>query len=84
MATIRATWGVEEKDTGLVVASGSAPTAGEATLEATRYALQYRQDGPVRYWVKLGRKKLVQGTLRSAAAAGGNTGLGLPGRLARA
>lgn len=63
MATGRATWGVEEMNTGLMVAQGSAPTADEATREAMHYALQYGQDGPVRYWVKQGRKTLVQGSL---------------------
>ena len=63
METSRATWGVEEMNTGLMVAQGSAPTADEATREATHYALQYGQDGPVRYWVKRGRKMLVQGSL---------------------
>lgn len=63
MANSRATWGIEEMVTGLLVAQGDAPTADEATLEATHYALMYGQDGPVRYWVKQNRKTLVQGSL---------------------
>ncbi len=28
-----------------------------------RYAMQYGQDGPVRYWMRQNRKTLVQGSI---------------------
>lgn len=88
MANSRATWGIEEMDTGLLVAQGDAPTADEATLEATHYALMYGQDGPVRYWVKQNRKTLVQGSLKGVTVTvtpnakvtgAGTASAGLPG-----
>jgi len=48
MASNEARWCVEEANTGLPVAQGSAPTAEDASSEATRYAMQYAQDGAVR------------------------------------
>jgi len=63
MVANRATWGVKELDTGLIVARGSVPTADEAIREAAHYAIQYGQDGPVCYWVKQDGKILVQGSL---------------------
>ena len=56
------TWRIEERDTGLLCASGSAPTQAEAMREANRYALQYVQDGPIRMTLKQGRKVLAKGT----------------------
>lgn len=64
MTNSEARWCVEEEATGMPVAQGSAPTVDEASREATHYALQYGQDGPVRYWVKQNRKTLVQGSLK--------------------
>lgn len=58
-----ARWCVEESDTGMPVAQGSAPTADKAIGEASRYAVQYAQDHPVRYWVRQGRKTLLQGSI---------------------
>ena len=58
-----ARWCVEEQPTGMPVAQGSAPTADEAIREATHYAVQYAQDGPVRWWVRQNRKTVVQGSI---------------------
>lgn len=63
MASNEVRWCVEELDTGLPVASGCAATEGEASREMLHYALQYGQDGPVRYWMRKNRKTLVQGEL---------------------
>lgn len=63
MANSEARWCVEEEATGMPVAQGSAPTVDEASREATHYALQYGQDGPVRWWVRQGRKTIVKGHL---------------------
>ena len=60
----RVTWGIEESDTGIIVAQGDAPTVNAAAREAIHYAMQYGQDGPVRYWVRHGEKTLVRGTLK--------------------
>lgn len=56
-------WCVEERDTGVVCANGTAPTEAEASREMLRYALQYGQDGPVRYWMRQNRNTLVQGEI---------------------
>ena len=67
MENTEARWCVEDKTTGLPVAQGSAPTAEEASREATRYALQYAQDHPVRWWVRQNRKTLLQGSLEGVS-----------------
>ncbi len=54
------TWAVEEAS-GLQVASSSAPTYEDAAREANRYAMQYAEDGPVRWWIKQGRKLVTVG-----------------------
>ena len=64
MKNIRATWGVEELSTNLLVAQGSTPTLTQAMSEAVRYALQYGQDGPVKYWVKKKNKVIVKGEIK--------------------
>jgi hypothetical protein len=56
-------WCVEERDTGMPCASGSAPTEEEASREMMRYAMQYGQDGPVLYWMRQNRKTLVKGEI---------------------
>lgn len=61
-------WAVEECDTGLMCAHGSAPTQEEAAREMMRYAMQYGQDGPVRYWMRQNRKTLVQGSMAGVRA----------------
>ncbi len=53
-------WAVEEAG-GLQVAAGSAPTYEDASREANRYAMQYAEDGPVRWWIKQGRKLMLLG-----------------------
>lgn len=63
-------WRIEERDTGLLCASGSAPTQAEAMREANRYALQYVQDGPIRMTLKQGRKVLAKGTAEIEEAQG--------------
>lgn len=63
MANTEAHWCVEEEATGMPVANGSAPTAEEASREAAHYAVQYAQDGPVRWWVRQNRKTVLQGRL---------------------
>ena len=72
-----ARWCVEEEATGMPVANGSAPTAEEASREAAHYAVQYAQDGPVRWWVRQNRTTVVQGRLAGVsitvqATAGGD------------
>ena len=76
MANTEARWCVEEEATDMVVANGSAPTAEEASREAVHYAVQYAQDGPVRWWVLQNRKTVLQGRLAGVsitvqATAGG-------------
>ena len=63
MASKEVRWCVEERDTGMPCASGSAPTAEAASREMMRYAMQHGQDGPVRYWMRHNRKTLVQGEI---------------------
>lgn len=63
MANTEVRWCVEERDTGMPCASGSAPTEEAASREMMRYALQYGQDGPVRYWMRQNRKTLVKGEI---------------------
>lgn len=63
MASQEVRWCVEERDTGIPCASGSAPTEEAASREMLRYAMQYGQDGPVRYWMRKNRKMLVQGEI---------------------
>lgn len=60
----QATWGVEEEKSGLRVAQGSAPSTDAAAREAAHYAMQYVQDGPVRWWVKEGRKTVFRGNMQ--------------------
>lgn len=60
------TWRVEERDTGTLCASGSAPTQAAAMREAQHYAMQYIQDGPIRMTIKQGRKTLASGTAEYA------------------
>ena len=77
MANTEARWCVEEEATGMPVANGSAPTAEEASREAAHYAVQYAQDGPVRWWVRQNRTTVVQGRLAGVsitvqATAGGD------------
>lgn len=48
----------------LPVASGSAPDEQSASREMLHYAMQYGQDGPVKYRLGHGRKTLVEGELR--------------------
>jgi len=62
-------WCVEERDTGMPCASGSAPTEAEASREMLRYALQYGQDSPVRYWMRQNRKTLLKGEIAGVAVA---------------
>lgn len=62
-------WCVEEADTGLPVARGSAPTEARATGEMLHYAQQYAQDGMVRFWVRHKRKTVAQGEMGSASFA---------------
>ena len=54
------TWSVIELGTGIKAASGSAPNESEAVREAKHYAMQYAQDGPVRYVVCHGRKWVLK------------------------
>ena len=63
-------WRIEERDTGTLCASGSAPTQAEAMREANRYALQYVQDGPIRMTLKHGRKVLAKVTAEIEGAQG--------------
>lgn len=56
-------WCVEEQDTGLPVASGSAPTESQANREMMRYAAQYAEDGPIRFWMRQNRKTLMEGAM---------------------
>jgi hypothetical protein len=63
MASTEVRWCVEERDTGMPCANGCAPTEAEASREMMRYALQYGQDGPVRYWMRQNRKTLVKGEI---------------------
>lgn len=56
-------WAVEDRNTGMPVANGCAPTEDEACREVMHYAMQYSQDGPVRYWVRHNRKTVLQGEL---------------------
>ena len=58
-----ATWSVTELRTGIKAASGSAPKEADAMREAIHYAMQYAQDGPVRFVVRQGRKTLLKGEL---------------------
>ena len=58
-----ARWCVEEMPAGFPVAMGWCPTAEAATSEVMRYAQQYAEDGPIRYWVRMKRKTIVQGTM---------------------
>ena len=52
-------WCVEERDTGLPVANGSAPSVFSAGREIQRYTM----GGPTRYWIRKGRRTLVSGEL---------------------
>lgn len=63
MANNEARWCVEESDTGFPVAQGWCPTADEASREAAHYAIQYAQDGPVRWWIRQNRKTVLKGSL---------------------
>jgi hypothetical protein len=56
-------WCVEESDTGLPVAMGTAETEVAAHNEMMRYAVQYAQDGEVRFWMRRNRKTVTQGSL---------------------
>ena len=56
-------WCVVEADTGITVAKGYAPTEEDAVREAGHYAVQYAQDGPVRWWVRVGRKTVLRASL---------------------
>jgi len=56
-------WAVEDRTTGMPVAHGCAPTEEEACREVMHYAVQYSQDGPVRYWVRHNRNTVLQGEL---------------------
>ena len=62
-----ARWCVEERDTGLPVAQGYAPTSDEAIGETMRYAVQFAQDGPVRFWVRRNRKTVLEGSLEGVS-----------------
>ena len=59
----KARWCVVDAGTGMTVASGSAPTEQDAAREAGHYAVQYAQDGPVRWWVRVGRKTVLRASL---------------------
>ena len=64
MARTKYQWAVYELTSGcLPVASGSAPDEASASKEMLHYAMQYGQDGPVRYRLGRGRKTLVEGEL---------------------
>ncbi len=65
-----ARWCVEDATTGMPVAQGSAPTAEAASGEATRYAIQYAQDHPVRYWVRQNRKTVLSGEMSIVSFVG--------------
>lgn len=67
MANTEARWAVEDKATGMPMAQGIASTAKEASREATHYAIQYAQDGPVRWWVRQNRKTVIQGSLEGVS-----------------
>jgi hypothetical protein len=58
-----ARWCVEDASTGMPLAQGTAPTAQEASYEATHYAVQYAQDHPVRWWVRQNRKTVLKGSM---------------------
>lgn len=58
-----ASWCVVGADTGMTLAKGSAPTEQEAVREAAHYAVQYAQEEPVRWWVRVGRKTVLRGSL---------------------
>lgn len=59
-----ARWCVVNADTGMTEAKGYAPTAECAAREAAHYAMQYAQDGPVRWWVRQGRKTVLRGSMQ--------------------
>lgn len=63
MSAPEARWAVEEESTGIVAARGCAPTADVAIREASHYAVQYAQDGAVRWWVREGRKTILKGRM---------------------
>lgn len=52
-------------DPGFQLAGGIAPTMETASGEASRYALQYAMEQPVRYTVKQGRKNVMTCTINS-------------------
>lgn len=62
-------WCIEEADTGLPVASGSAPTPEEANREMMHYVAQYSQDGEVRFWMRRNRQTIKAGTWPAAVKA---------------
>ena len=69
MASSEVRWCVEERDTGLPVASGSAPTEKAAHTEMMRYAIEYAQDGPIRFWLRQNRKTLIEGSMAGLSIA---------------
>lgn len=63
MSTTQIRWCVEDENTGMPVANGSAAKAEDAHREVMHYAVQYAQDGPVRFWVRENRKTIMKGRL---------------------
>lgn len=61
-------WCVEDLNSGVPVAQGSAPTFEDAKREAGHYAIQYAKDGPVRYWIRAGRSTLLNLRMDLSAA----------------
>jgi hypothetical protein len=63
-------WCVEELPAGFPVAQGTAPSLDDAKREAGHYAVQYAQDGPVRFWIRHQRKTVLQVSIDLSASTG--------------
>lgn len=59
----KASWCVVSQDTGHTLAKGEAPTEQDAVREAGHYAIQYAQEGPVSWWVRVNRKTVLRASL---------------------
>jgi len=57
---VHISWCVVEAGTGMQVAKGYSPTEEDARREAGHYAMQYAQDGPVIWWVRVGRNTVFR------------------------
>ena len=64
----RASWCVVSQDTGDTLAKGEAPTEQDAVREAGHYAIQYAQEGPVAWWVRVNRKTVLRASLAGLSA----------------